>query len=87
MKILNEIRIGSRLGTGFGIISFLLCLTGAMAVIETSHVYRGTEQLATNWLVGVQTLAELRSAAETVRQTTQGALLAADPGEKQAARK
>ncbi|SAK88897.1 methyl-accepting chemotaxis sensory transducer [Caballeronia pedi] len=87
MLVLRNIRIGAKLGIGFGIALLSLCLIGALALLQVSRVYRSTDDLATNWLPSVQALSEVRAATNAVRRGSMGALLATNAQEKAAQKK
>ncbi|WP_347555628.1 methyl-accepting chemotaxis protein [Robbsia sp. KACC 23696] len=69
MKALSNLKIGARLGLGFGITLLLIALMGVLSYIQTSRVYRGTEDLGKNWLPSIQALSEVQNTANTVRRT------------------
>jgi methyl-accepting chemotaxis protein len=87
MKALRNISIGAKLGVGFGLTLFALCLIGGLALVQVSRVYKGTNDLATNWMPSVLTLGEVRSATNAVRRGSSGALLATNAQEKAAQEK
>jgi len=87
MHALRNIRIGAKLGIGFGIALFALFLIGALALVQVSRVYRSTDDLATTWLPSVQILSEVRAATNAVRRGSMGALLATNSQEKAAQNK
>ncbi|WP_244832083.1 methyl-accepting chemotaxis protein [Caballeronia sp. TF1N1] len=87
MKALRNISIGAKLGVGFGLTLVALCLIGGLALVQVSRVYKGTNDLATNWMPSVLTLGEVRSATNAVRRGSSGALLATNAHEKAAQEK
>lgn len=64
------LRIGVRLGTGFGATLVLLCLVGALGLVQASRIYGGTRELATDLLPSVQRLGDIRALADEVRQAS-----------------
>ncbi|WP_250495451.1 methyl-accepting chemotaxis protein [Caballeronia sp. GAWG1-1] len=84
MKTLRNIKIGAKLGIGFGITLLSLCLIGGLALFQVSRVYKGTDELANDWMPSVLTLGEIQSATNAVRRGSMGALLATSPQEKSA---
>jgi len=69
VKFLSNLKIGARLGLGFGITLLLIALMGVLSYMQTSRVYRGTESLAKDWLPSIQALGTLQNTANTVRLT------------------
>jgi methyl-accepting chemotaxis protein len=87
LKALRNISIGAKLGVGFGLTLVALCLIGGLALVQVSRVYKGTNDLATNWMPSVLALGEIRSATNAVRRGSSGALLATNTPEKAAQEK
>ena len=83
MKLLSNLRIGARLGAGFGVAVILLSLIGGLAVLQVSRVYGGTRDIAENWLPSVQSLGEARALANGVRRATLRSVLEIDHKRKQ----
>ncbi|RQH08510.1 methyl-accepting chemotaxis protein [Paraburkholderia dinghuensis] len=80
---LNSLRIGARLGVGFGILLILLCAVGGFATFEASRLNDKTVDLADNWLVGTRTLGDVRAAENGVRRTSLRFVLETDAAKKQ----
>lgn len=78
MLNLKRVRIGTRLGIGFGMLLLLLGITGAMSLSQASHINRGARDLAENWLPSVQSLGDVRAEANRVRRTTLAIILQVD---------
>src|ERR1700743_2162081 len=87
VKIIRHIRIGGRLGIAFGAMLVLLCLVGALGLVQASHIYDGTQDLDTNLLPSVQRLGDIRALAAEVRETTLAYLIATDNAERDSRRK
>ncbi|MFC5430146.1 methyl-accepting chemotaxis protein [Paraburkholderia denitrificans] len=83
---LNSVRIGARLGAGFGILLVLLCAVGGFATFEASRINASTVDIADNWLVGVRTLAQARMAGNAVRHSTLDSVLESQADKKVARR-
>ncbi|WP_250537177.1 methyl-accepting chemotaxis protein [Caballeronia sp. AZ10_KS36] len=79
----KNVRIAAKLGIGFGIALLSLCLIGGLALFQVSRVYGGTQDLAQNWLPSVQTLSDIRAAANAVRRATLVIVLTTDAQEKE----
>ncbi|WP_244850969.1 methyl-accepting chemotaxis protein [Caballeronia sp. SL2Y3] len=79
----RNIRIAAKLGIGFGIALLSLCLIGGLALLQVSRVYRGTEDIAQNWLPSVQTLSDIRASANAVRRATLVMVLTTDAQERE----
>jgi len=86
MKYLGNLRIGTRLRAGFGIALLLLLMTGGLAMLQTSKIYGGTQDIAGNWLPSVQTLGEIRALANGVRRASLRSVLESDAAAKQTQR-
>lgn len=84
MRALRNIRIGAKLGIGFGLTLMALCLISGLALFQVSQVYKGTAELANDWLPSVLTLGDIRSGTNAVRRGSMGALLATNAQEKAA---
>jgi methyl-accepting chemotaxis protein len=70
MKSFTSLRVGTRLGLGFGVAIVLLFMISGLAILQVSRVYEGTRDIADNWLPGVQSLGEARALANSVRRAT-----------------
>src|SRR5580698_6908042 len=79
---MSNLRIGVRLGIGFGATLALLCLVGALGLVQASRIYDGTQDLATNLLPSVQRLGDIRALASETRQASLGYLIATSPEER-----
>ncbi|MCR1768977.1 HAMP domain-containing protein [Burkholderia glumae] len=82
MKALNNLKIGVRLGGAFAVTLALLCMVGALALIQASRIHDNTTDLAANWLPSVQTLGDVRAYANTVRRSSISRLVALDEQER-----
>ncbi|WP_233862699.1 methyl-accepting chemotaxis protein [Paraburkholderia adhaesiva] len=80
---LNSLRIGARLGVGFGILLILLCAVGGFATFEASKLNDNTVDLADNWLVGTRDLGDVRAAENGSRRTSLRYVLESDATKKQ----
>jgi methyl-accepting chemotaxis protein len=80
---LNGMRIGVRLGAGFGVLLVLLCLVGGFATYQARAINAATVDIADNWLVGVRDLGTERDAINGVRRATLRSVLEADAAAKQ----
>lgn len=67
-NMLGSLKIGTRLGVGFAFLLLLLCGVGAASIIQASHIYAGTEEIADNWLPSVQILGDIRETSDSVRR-------------------
>ncbi|SOE98660.1 Methyl-accepting chemotaxis protein [Burkholderia sp. OK233] len=86
MKAIGNLRIGVRLGIGFGATLVLLCLVGALGLVQASRIYDGTQELATDLLPSVQRLGDIRALADEVRQASLSYLIATSASERQSHR-
>src|ERR1700751_4495636 len=64
----RNLKIGAKLGVGFGAVLILVVLLGMLAMLQLSKVNASTTDLATNWLPSVQTLGTLQSDASSLRR-------------------
>ncbi|WP_042625285.1 methyl-accepting chemotaxis protein [Burkholderia plantarii] len=77
--ILNRLDVGVRLGVGFGIVLLLMCVMAAMGAYQISRVFAGTNEIGANWLPCVETLANIRAGANSVRRLSLRLTISADP--------
>ncbi len=84
MKVLNNLAIGVRLGLAFAVTLVLLCLVGALALIQASRIHDNTTDLGSNWLPSVQTLGDVRAYANAVRRSSTSRLVALDEKDRDA---
>jgi len=80
--MLNDLKIGTRLGMGFCAILLMLCAVAGIGVYQTSHINDNVAELAQNWLPSVRILGELRDQANGVRRTTLRHILTPEKEEK-----
>ncbi|ALK30879.1 methyl-accepting chemotaxis protein [Burkholderia plantarii] len=83
MKVLNNLKIGVRLACAFAVTLVLLCMVGALALIQASRIHDKTTDLAANWLPSVQTLGDVRAYANTVRRSSTSRLVALDEKDRE----
>jgi X-X-X-Leu-X-X-Gly heptad repeat protein len=79
----NSLRIGARLGAGFGILLILLCVVGGFATFEASRINANTVDIADNWLVATRLLGDVREAANEVRRASLRSVLETEAAKKQ----
>jgi methyl-accepting chemotaxis protein len=82
---LNGMRIGMRLGAGFGVLLILLCVVGGFATYQANAINADTVDIADNWLVGVRELGSVRDATNGARRATLRSALESDATRKQVA--
>src|ERR1700685_1205501 len=78
MKMFNKMKIGLKLGAGFGWVLMLMVGLGIFSIVEISKVNGSTVDIATNWLPSVKVLGELKYDAADLRRNTLNYLLATD---------
>jgi methyl-accepting chemotaxis protein len=81
---LSGMRIGARLGMGYGLILILLCAVGGFATFEASRINDKTVDIADNWLVGTRTLGAVRLRANDVQRAALRSVIATSVESKQA---
>ncbi|MFP3552447.1 methyl-accepting chemotaxis protein [Paraburkholderia sp. SIMBA_049] len=86
MAFLNTLKIGPRLGAGFGIVLLLLCAVGGVGLLQSSRIYDGTRRIGSDWLPSVETLGTMRSHADDVRRLSLRELLSTDTNQIRATR-
>ena len=68
MKWFSNLKIGIKLGLGFGLVLILTGLLGCFSVRQLARVNGSTVEITTKWLPGVRTLGELRVETTLVRR-------------------
>jgi methyl-accepting chemotaxis protein len=68
MNWFSNMKIGAKLGIGYGTILSLVVVLGALSLLEMAKINANLLDIATNWLPSVQTLGELRFDAASVRR-------------------
>jgi methyl-accepting chemotaxis protein len=81
---LNGMRIGVRLGAGFGVLLILLCVVGGFATYQAKAINADTVVIADDWLVGVRALGSVREAMNGTRRASLRSALESDATRKQA---
>ncbi|WP_347558622.1 MCP four helix bundle domain-containing protein [Robbsia sp. KACC 23696] len=79
---MNNIRISTRLTLGFGVTIAITLIIGIGSLIQTARLHARVTELASDWLIAVQNLGELRNEAQNAHRTAQGYLLALTPTER-----
>ncbi|MBI5924712.1 MAG: MCP four helix bundle domain-containing protein [Aquabacterium sp.] len=64
----SDIKLGKKLGAAFGFVVLLNLVVGGFAVTQLSRLHSDTEEIATNWMVGVRALGDLRDAVAEIRR-------------------
>ncbi|CAE6749636.1 methyl-accepting chemotaxis protein [Paraburkholderia nemoris] len=82
--VLNNIKIGTRLGLSFAALLLLLCTVGGVALWQMSYVYKGTLKLGNELLPSVQAAGNIQANVNRVRRTSLDAILATDLQQRQA---
>ncbi len=70
MNWFMNLKIGKKLGLGFGLIEVLMIAMGMFAIAQLGKVNASTVEIATNWLPSIRALGELRFDTATVRRDT-----------------
>lgn len=65
-----NLKIGSRLALGFGLVLAMLCGVAGVGAYETYRINTEVVELADDWLPSVRELGNLRSEANTARRTS-----------------
>ncbi|WP_354460168.1 MCP four helix bundle domain-containing protein [Paraburkholderia caledonica] len=78
---LKRVRIGTRLGIGFGMLLLLLAITGAMSLSQASHQSRSV-RFGRKLVTKHARLGHVRAETNRVRRTTLGIILQVDAEER-----
>ncbi|MBI3381788.1 MAG: MCP four helix bundle domain-containing protein [Aquabacterium sp.] len=65
---LSDIKLGKKLGAAFAFVVLLNLMVGGFAVTQLSRINGNTQEIATNWMVGVRSLGEIRDALAEFRR-------------------
>ena len=84
MNALRNLKIGKKLGLGFGIVLLLTVTLGIVSLAQISKVNGNTVEIATNWLPSVQALGKLAVDTSGFRRYELAFLLAEDESTRQA---
>jgi methyl-accepting chemotaxis protein len=68
MKWFQNFKIGMKLTVGFGTVLVLMVVLGIVSLVEMSKLNGSTNDIVTNWLPSVRTLAQLKYDASDVRR-------------------
>src|SRR5579862_4041430 len=68
MNMFRNLRVGTKIGIGFGLLTFLMLILSAFSIWQLSKVNGSTVEIATNWLPSIRVLQELRYDASSVRR-------------------
>ncbi|MCZ2497673.1 HAMP domain-containing protein [Xylophilus sp. Kf1] len=75
----DNFRIGAKLAAAFALTTFLTLALGALAWVEISRISAGTDAIADDWLPSIQSISDLRVAANRLRRTESELFLPAQP--------
>jgi methyl-accepting chemotaxis protein len=78
MAWLTKMKIGSKLGLGFGAVLALVFILGVLSLIQLSKINRCTVDVANNWLPSMRAIAELKFNAASLRRDTLNYIVATD---------
>src|SRR4051812_39036907 len=70
MNWFMNLKIGKKLGLGFGLIEVLMIAMGMFAIAELGKVNGSTVEIVTNWLPSIRALGKLQFDTATVRRDT-----------------
>ena len=83
MTWFTNLKIGKKLGLGFGAVLVLMVIQGALSLVQLSKLNGAATDLATNWLPSVKAVGQLRFDAAKVRRWELNSFFAADKAEAQ----
>jgi methyl-accepting chemotaxis protein len=78
MNWFMNLKIGKKLGLGFGLIELMMIVMGMFAIAQLGKVNGSTVEIATNWLPSVRILGELRFDSSAVRRDTLNYIVATE---------
>jgi methyl-accepting chemotaxis protein len=78
MKWFSKMKIGTKLGLGFGSILCLLVVLGVFSLLQVAKVNSNTVDIANNWLPSVKAVAQLRFDALSFRRNSLNYIIATD---------
>jgi methyl-accepting chemotaxis protein len=84
MAWFNNLKIGKKLGLGFGVVLVLTGVLGVFSIRQISKINANTVDIETSWLPSVRTLGELRNDANLTRRWESSYFLNSDKAEAQA---
>src|ERR1051326_5388985 len=70
MNWFMNLKIGKKLGLGFGLVEVLMISMGLFAIAQLSKVNDSTVEITTNWLPSIRELGDLRFDTASVRRDT-----------------
>lgn len=65
---LADLRVGSRMALGFGVLLALMLVMGVDAALQVRRVHGNVVELATNWLPSTQQLAGINESLNQMRR-------------------
>ena len=75
----SNLKIGTRLAVGFALVLALTFIIGIFAIAKLAVVNDAAKDLATNWMVGEQTLNDYRNAMNDMRRAEARSVMASTP--------
>nr|WP_315197354.1 methyl-accepting chemotaxis protein [uncultured Aquabacterium sp.] len=81
---LSRMRIGTRLGAGFGFMVVLMLFVGGVGVLQTQRMNANSEDIANNWLPSIEALDQLRASLNHERRVVLRHVLEVDEAGKRA---
>ncbi|MBH1987272.1 MAG: MCP four helix bundle domain-containing protein [Burkholderiales bacterium] len=81
---LSQMRIGTRLGAGFGFMVVLMLFVAGVGVLQTQRMNANSEDIADNWLPSIEALDQLRGSLNHERRVALRHVLEPDEAGKRA---
>ena len=78
MTWFTNLKIGKKLGLGFGIVLALMAILGILSLVQFSRLDGAASDLGTNWLASVKEIGELRFDTAALRRDTLNYIVATD---------
>ncbi|MGA8272709.1 MAG: methyl-accepting chemotaxis protein, partial [Candidatus Sulfotelmatobacter sp.] len=78
MNWFSNLKIGKKLGLGFGLVLALTAVLGIFSILQLSKVNSSTVDIATNWLPSVRVLGKINFDTSGVRRDTLNYIVATD---------
>ncbi len=84
MTFFRNLRIGKKLGIGFGLVLTLMAALGVFSLLQLSKMQRAASDLGTNWLPSVQNISAVRLDAASIRRSELNHILSTDQTDAEA---
>jgi methyl-accepting chemotaxis protein len=77
--MLNNLKIGQRLGAAFALMILLVCAVGGVGIYEAARINDGADELGNNWLPSIKLLGSIQTSANVGRRAALNYVLEITP--------